>query len=117
MLVFEVFLPLKKPLVTVLTETRAFTFQNYDVKKGDVPMSSKNTNYFGRTSSFCLKISASKMSIFEICLPLTEPLVVTFSKTREHTSRKYVVVQGMSFPKSSEKFKLLWLHSSIFALE
>ena len=44
MLVFEVFLPLKKPLVTVLTETRAFTFQNYDVKKGDVPMSSKNTN-------------------------------------------------------------------------
>ena len=47
------------------------------------------------------------MSIFEICLPLTEPLVVTFSKTREHTSRKYVVVQGMSLPKSSEKFKLL----------
>ena len=33
MLIFEVRLPLKKPLVTTLTEARALTFRNYEVKK------------------------------------------------------------------------------------
>ena len=33
MLIFEVRLPLKKPLVTTLTEIRAFTSRNYEVKK------------------------------------------------------------------------------------
>ena len=57
------------------------------------------------------------MLVFEICLPLKETLVVTFDETRAHTSRKHVVVQGMSLLKPSEKRKLLWLHSSVFALE
>ena len=36
------------------------------------------------------------MLIFEICLSLREPLMVTFGETRAHTSRKCVDVQGMN---------------------
>ena len=87
------------------------------LEKGlNVPKSSKNTNYFGRTPSFCFRIIASKMLIFEICLPLKEPLVVNFSETPARTSRKYVVVQGMNLSKPSKKHKLLWL-SFFLALE
>ena len=43
------------------------------------------------------------MLIFEICLSLKELLVVTFGEIRVHTSRKYVVVQGMNLLKSSKK--------------
>ena len=35
MIIFEVRLPLKKPLVTTLTETRPFTSRNYEVIKKD----------------------------------------------------------------------------------
>ena len=69
------------------------------------------------TPSFCFRIIASKMLIFRICLPLKEPLVVTFGETRAQTSRKCVAVQGMILTKSSKKHKVLWLHSPIFALE
>ena len=101
MLIFEVYLPIKKSLVTTLTETKSL----------------KNSNYFGRTTSFRYRIVASKILIFEVYLPLKEPFVVSFSETLPHTSRKYVVVQGMILPKLSKKRKLLWLHSSVFALE
>ena len=57
------------------------------------------------------------MLIFEICLALKEPLVVTFSETHPQTYRKCVVVQGMNLTKLSKKHKLAWLYSSIFALE
>ena len=57
------------------------------------------------------------MLIFEIYLPLQEPLVVILSELRAHTSRKCIDVQGMNLAKTSKKHKLLWLHSSIFALE
>ena len=40
---------------------------------------------------------ASKMLIFEICLPLKEPLVVTFSETRAVT--KDIVKQGINISK------------------
>ena len=83
----------------------------------NVPKSSKNTNYFGFFPSFCFRIIASKKLIFEIWLPLKEPLVVTFGEKRAHTSRKCVVVQGMNLIKSSKKHRLVWLHSPIFALE
>ena len=72
---------------------------------------------FGFTLSFCFRIIASKKLIFEICLLLKEPLVVTFGETRAHTSRKCAVVQGMNVTKSSKKYKLVWLHSPFFALE
>ena len=55
------------------------------------------------------------MLFFEVRLPLKKLLVTTLTETLAHTSRKYVVVQGMSLPKSSKKHKLFWLHSSIFA--
>ena len=57
------------------------------------------------------------MLIFEICLPLKEPLVVDFTETRARTSRKYLFVQGMNLPKLPGKQKLFWLHSSTFVLE
>ena len=118
MLIFEICLLLKKPLVTTLNEHVHSLPEIMTLKKGlNVPKSSKNTNYFGPTPPFCFRILSSKMLIFEICLPLKEPLVVTFGETCAHTSRKYVVVQGMNLLRSSKKYKLLWLHSSIFALE
>ena len=42
------------------------------------------------------------MLIFEIRLPLKEPLVATFDDTRALTSRKSEVVQDMSIPKSKQ---------------
>ena len=57
------------------------------------------------------------MLIFEIRLPLKEPLVATFDEMRALTSRKYVVVQDMNIPKSTQKYKFLWSHSSVFVLE
>ena len=57
------------------------------------------------------------MLIFEIYLPLQEPLVVILGELRAHTSRKCIDVQGMNLTNTSKKHKLLWLHSSIFALE
>ena len=82
----------------------------------NVPKSPKNTNHCGRTPSFCFRIIASKVLMFEICLPLKEPLVVNFSETLAYSSRKYPVVQGMNLLKPSKKLKLLWLHSSFLAL-
>ena len=57
------------------------------------------------------------MLIFEICLPLKEPLVATFDETRALASRKSVVIQDMSIKKSAKKSKFLWLHSSVFVVE
>ena len=56
MLIFEVYLPIKKSLVTTLTETKSL----------------KNSNYFHRTTSFRYRIVASKILIFEVYLPLKE---------------------------------------------
>ena len=97
MLIFEIFLHLKKSLVTTLTETREFTSRNYQVKKVlNVPKSLKNTNDFGRTRLFYFGVIASKVLIFEIRLSLKEPLVIPFGETRAHTSRKCVVVQVLN---------------------
>ena len=43
------------------------------------------------------------MLISEIALPLKEPLVVTYSEMRVHTSRKCVVIQDMKLTKSSKR--------------
>ena len=43
------------------------------------------------------------MLIFEISLPLKEPLVVTYSEMRAHTSGKCVADQGMKLTKSSKR--------------
>ena len=118
MLFLQVCLPLKVPLVTTLSETRAFTSRNSVVKKGlKVAKSSRKYKYFGGAASLCFRKLALKMLIFEILFPLEEPLVATFRKTRALTSKKYVLVQGMDLPKSYEKYRLLWLYSSVFALE
>ena len=47
------------------------------------------------------------MLIFEIRLPLKEPLVATFDETRAQTSRICVAVKGINLTKSSIKQKLL----------
>ena len=89
-----------------------------ELRRGlNVPKSSQNTNYFGRNPSFCFRIITSKMLIFEICLPQKVPLVVDFSETPAHTSRKNVIVQSMNLSNSSKKLKLPRLHSSFLALE
>ena len=43
------------------------------------------------------------MLIFEVRLPLKQPLVATFDETRGLISRKPVVVQDMNTPKSIKK--------------
>ena len=50
-------------------------------------------------------------------LPLTDPLVATFSETRAPSSQKYVAEQGIVMLNSSKTFQTFWLHSSVFALE
>ena len=52
-----------------------------------------------------------------VLLPLTDPLVATFSETRAPTSRKYVAEQGIVMPNWSKTFQTFWSHSSVFALE
>ena len=44
-------------------------------------------------------------------------LMASFSKTRALTFRKYVLEEGIDLPKPSQKYELLWLHSSAFDLE
>ena len=113
---FEVCLPLRKTAFNYFDWNTWIHFgKSWSLL--NVPKSSKNTNYFGFTPSFCFRIIASKKLIFEIWLPLKEPLVVTFGETRAHNSRKCVVVQGMNLIKSSKKHKLVWLHVPIFTLE
>ena len=73
---------------------------------------SRNINRFRRVPSFCFGIIASKVLMFEVRLPLKEPLVATFGEKHALTSNKYVVVQGIKLLKSSKKHKLLWLPSS-----
>ena len=58
-----------------------------------------------------------KMLIFEIFLPVREPLVSTFKETRAVTSPKDMVKQGMKISKAWEKHKLLWQFSSVLALK
>ena len=47
------------------------------------------------------------MLIFEVFLPVREPLVAIFSETRVVTSPKDIVKQIMKFSKAREKHKLL----------
>ena len=55
------------------------------------------------------------MLIFEIFLPVREPLVATFKETRAVTSPKDIVKHDMKIPKAWEKHKLLWYFSPVFA--
>ena len=57
------------------------------------------------------------MLIFEIRLLLKEPVVATFDETRALTTIKSVFVQDMSISKSTQKYKFVWSHSSVFVLE
>ena len=99
MLIFEVRLPLKKPLVTTLTEARALTSRNYEVKqRTEHSKIIKSKNYIICILSFCFRITASKIIIFEIGSPLKQPPVITFGETRACTSRKYVAKQGIVMP-------------------
>ena len=90
MLIFEIRLTLKEPLVTTVTRTRAFISRNYVIKKSlTFQNHQKNINYFDRTPSFCITIIASKMLTFENRLPLKEPLAAIFNEKSALTSRKH----------------------------
>ena len=49
----------------------------------------------------------------EFFLPLINPLVATFNKTRTLTSRKYVAQQDIMIPNWSKIIQNFWSHSSI----
>ena len=66
---------------------------------------------------FGFKIIASKMSDFKDFLPLKISLVSTISETHALTFRKYIAEKSKSNPKQRKTYELLWLHSSLFALE
>ena len=135
---FHISLPLKRPFVATLSETHALTSRKYvaeDTKSN--PDNSNLMNYFGSIPPFllqnfsvgnanfpyffnfkiCLVGNRLKMLIFEIRLPLKKPFLATFDETRAPTYKKSVVVQGMSIPKSIQKYKLLWSYSSVLVLE
>ena len=52
-----------------------------------------------------------------IFLPLKEPLVPTLSETCALTSRTNVAEKGITIVNLSETLRLLWSHSSVFALK
>ena len=64
---------------------------------------------------FCFIKTASNM--FQVFLPLKEPLVAKLSETCVHTSRTNVAEKGMTISNLSETLRLLLSHSSVFALE
>ena len=55
--------------------------------------------------------------MFQVFLPLKEPLVAKLSETCVHPSRTNVAEKGMTIPNLSETLRLLLSHSSVFALE
>ena len=101
---FQSFLPLIGPLVAPLNKTRAPTSRKYLAKKGIVmPNWSKTFQTFWSHSS----------TFSEFFLPLINPLVATFNKTRTLTSRKYVAQQDIMMPNWSKIIQNFWSHSSI----
>ena len=56
---------------------------------------------------FCFRKIASKMQIFQVFLPLEEPLVATLSKTCAFISRTNVAEKGMTVLNLSEALRLL----------
>ena len=69
------------------------------LKKGlNVPKSSKSKSYIVCILSFCFRIAAPNIIIFEIHSPLKQRPVITFGETRAYTSRKYVAKQGVVMP-------------------
>ena len=101
MLIFEVFLPVREPLVATFSEKPAVTSPKDMVKQG-MKISKvweKHKLLWAHLLVFALKI-ALKMLICEGFLPLKWRMVATFSETSAVTSIKYVVKQGMNNSKS-----------------
>ena len=61
-----------------------------------IPNLSKKRQYVWSHSSVFALEKQTKNLIFQIFLPLRDPLMATFNKTRAPTSRKYVVGQGIA---------------------
>ena len=57
------------------------------------------------------------MQVLQDYLPLKELLMATLSETCELTSATNVAKKVMTIPTLSKKRRLLWSHSSVFALE
>ena len=66
---------------------------------------------------FCSRKIALKMQIFQVFLPLKEPLVAPLSETCALISRTNVAEKGMTNRNLSETLRLLWSHSSVLALK
>ena len=63
---------------------------------------------------FWFRVIAQKVLNSQDFFNSKRTLVAIFSKTCALTSRKSVVVQDMNIPKSIQKYKFLWSHSSAF---
>ena len=108
MLTFEVFIPLKGPQVATFNETLVLNFeQGISISKV-----SEKHKMLRLNSSFL--INSLKKVLFSIFFTSKNPLVATFDEMYTPTCRKYVVEQDMTITRSSEKHKLLHLHSSVF---
>ena len=93
------FLLLTDPLVATFSETRAPTSRKYVAEQGMVMPNWLKTfhTFWSHSSTFALEKQPKNLN-FHSVLPLTDPLVATFSETCATTSRKYVAEQGIVLP-------------------
>ena len=102
-------MPLKDALVANFSERQAPVSRKYVAGQGMniLKSSEKHKSLWSYSSVFALQwLFTSK-----------RPLVTTLSETHTLTSRKYAAEDTNSNPKQFKPYELLWLHSSVFALQ
>ena len=93
------FLSLKESSAGTFNETYPLTSRKCPSERGMIiPNLSKKRQYVWSHSFVFALEKQPKNLIFQIFLPLRDPLMATFNKTRAPTCRKYVVEQGIAMP-------------------
>ena len=112
------FLPLRDPLVATFNESRAPTSRKYVAEQGIVIPNWLKTfqTIWSHSSAFALEKQSKNLN-FQSVFTSKRPFGGYFNETHALTSSKSEFAQDMSFPKSTEKYKFLRSHSSVFVWE
>ena len=110
MLIFEIRLPLKEPLVATFDACTHFQKICSCLRHEHCKINIKIYISLVTLVRPCFRAITSKMLIFEVCLLLKILLATTLIETREFTSRNYEV--NLTF-QNHKNHKLLWLHSFV----
>ena len=102
MLIFEVLLPSREPLVATFNETFAVTSSKNIIKQGKkISKVWEKPNEKNALLSLCFKNSLKNVNFGRGFLPLKWSMLATFSETNAVTFKKFVVKQVIN----SESFK------------